>query len=71
MLDITTSSAQPILFSGGNTGPSTRDKRNRKKRAAKDFSPDPFLSKKMKMDPSVDDFYSKFLRKEKFKTEDQ
>jgi hypothetical protein len=54
-----------------NTGTSTPEKRNRKKRAAKSSSHDPFLSKKQKMLPDVDAFYTKYLRHEQFKSSDE
>ena len=51
-----------------NTGPSSLDKRNRKKRAAVELSPDPVLmSKKWKVDPDIDAFYTKYLRNKYFK----
>ena len=49
-----------------NTGPSTLDKRNRKKRAAKEVSPDLPMSKKWKVDPDIDSFYTKYLRNKYF-----
>ena len=53
---------------GNNTGPSTLDKRNRKKRAAKELSPDPIImSKKWKVDPDIDAFYTKYVRNKYFK----
>jgi len=53
---------------GNTTGASSLDKRNRKKRAAKDVSPDAvMMSKKWKLDPDVDAFYTKYIRNKYFK----
>ena len=44
-----------------STGQSTLDKKNRKKRAAKTKSPESCMTK-MRINPDVNAFYTKFLR---------
>ena len=48
------------------TGPNTLEKRNRKKRAAKELYSDCVMSKKWKVDPDIDAFYTKYLRNKYF-----
>lgn len=58
----------PIPSMDERTAQSTLDKRNRKKRAVKIVSPDPVVSKKVKVDADFDCFYTKFVRNKFFNT---
>jgi hypothetical protein len=53
---------------GPSIGKSSLDKKNRKKRAAKNLSPDLDMTE-LVVDPFIEAFYSKFMRKKKFKAD--
>jgi hypothetical protein len=62
-------SPQVAQFVGSNTGQSTLDRKNRKKRAAKALSPDKEMPK-VEVDRYVEHFYNLFLRTRCFKSND-
>jgi hypothetical protein len=53
---------------GPSSGQSSFDNKNRKKRAAKNLSLELEMPE-LEMDPFIEAFYSKFMRKRKFKVE--
>jgi hypothetical protein len=65
---ISTGIAEQIA--GPSTGYDSLDRKNRKKRAAKARSPDMKMSK-LVIDEYVEAFYSKYMRRQRFKGEDE